>query len=54
MRGADEQIRWEKWTKDYGSIIGLKLGPQNVVVLNDSKHVKEYENYLFRNDTSQD
>lgn len=34
-------LRFHDWGKEYGSIIGLKLGPQNVVVLNDYKHVQE-------------
>ena len=33
--------RFDGWAKDYGSLVGLKLGPQNVVVLNSYKHVKE-------------
>lgn len=35
-------IIFHEWTQDYGSIVGLKLGPQNVVILNSYKHVKEY------------
>lgn len=34
-------LKQHQWTKEFGSIIGLKLGPQNVVVLNSYKHVKE-------------
>ena len=33
--------RFDEWAKDYGSIVGLKFGPQNVVVLNTFEHVKE-------------
>jgi hypothetical protein len=32
--------RFHELTKEYGSIVGLKLGPQNVVVLNGYKHVR--------------
>ena len=32
--------RFHELGKEYGSIIGLKLGPQNVVVLNSYKHVR--------------
>jgi cytochrome P450 len=39
--------RWHEWGKEYGDIIGLKFGPQNVVVLNNFKHVKEYEPKLL-------
>lgn len=38
---TDGQSRWEEWRKDYGSIIGLKLGSQNAVVLNSYKAVAE-------------
>lgn len=38
---TDCQSRWEEWRKDYGSIIGLKLGSQNAVVLNSYKAVAE-------------
>ncbi|KAI5456084.1 cytochrome P450 [Mariannaea sp. PMI_226] len=34
-------LRFHEWSKKYGEIIGLKLGPQNVVVLNSFRHVKE-------------
>lgn len=32
--------RFHQWQADYGSIIGLKLASQNVVILNNYKHVK--------------
>ena len=35
------QVRFHEWRKQYGSMMGLKLGPQNVVILNDYKHVQE-------------
>ncbi len=38
---SDSFHRFHEWTKGYGSIIGLKLGPQNVVILNNYKHIKE-------------
>ncbi|OCL13013.1 cytochrome P450 [Glonium stellatum] len=34
-------LKFHEWGRKYGSIIGLKLGPQNVVILNDYKHVQE-------------
>ncbi|KAB2573838.1 Cytochrome P450 monooxygenase patH [Lasiodiplodia theobromae] len=34
-------LRWEEWKKEYGSIIGLKLGSQNAIVLNSYKAVAE-------------
>ncbi|SCV48561.1 related to O-methylsterigmatocystin oxidoreductase [Fusarium fujikuroi] len=34
-------IQFSEWGRTYGTIIGLKLGPQNVVILNDHKHVQE-------------
>ncbi|KAJ9636441.1 hypothetical protein H2204_005274 [Knufia peltigerae] len=34
-------IKFHEWSKQYGPIVGLKLGPQNVVVLNSYKSVKE-------------
>ncbi|KAJ6003138.1 hypothetical protein N7451_005685 [Penicillium sp. IBT 35674x] len=34
-------LKQHEWTKEYGSIIGLKLGPLNVVVLNSHRHVSE-------------
>jgi len=33
--------RFQQLGSEYGSIIGLKFGSQNVVVLNSYKHVKE-------------
>ena len=33
--------RFHELGVDYGSIVGLKLGSQNVVVLNSYKHVRE-------------
>jgi hypothetical protein len=33
--------RFHEWSHTYGSIVGLKFGPQNVVVLNSWKHVRE-------------
>ncbi len=41
MRGTDDSPRFHEWRKQYGDIIGLKFGPQNVVVLNNHHHVKE-------------
>ncbi|KAF4546331.1 putative cytochrome P450 [Lasiodiplodia theobromae] len=38
---ADSENRWEEWRKEYGSIIGLKLGSQNAIVLNSYKAVAE-------------
>lgn len=35
-------MRFHRWRKDYGDIIGLKFGSKNVVILNDYKHVTEY------------
>ena len=32
--------RFHKFRADYGSIVGLKLGSQSVVVLNSYKHVR--------------
>ncbi|KAJ5813588.1 uncharacterized protein N7503_000338 [Penicillium pulvis] len=34
-------LKQHEWTKEYGSIIGLKLGPLNAVVLNSHRHVSE-------------
>ncbi|KAJ5754119.1 uncharacterized protein N7511_008272 [Penicillium nucicola] len=34
-------LRWQEWSKQYGSIVGFKLGPKNAVVLNSYTHVKE-------------
>ncbi|KAJ5777836.1 hypothetical protein N7520_001082 [Penicillium odoratum] len=34
-------LRQAEWAKDYGSIVGFKIGPQNAVVLNSYRHVKE-------------
>ncbi|KAL2787809.1 cytochrome P450 [Aspergillus keveii] len=34
-------LKHHDWTKKYGSIIGLKLGPAYVVILNSYKHVTE-------------
>ncbi|KIX07465.1 uncharacterized protein Z518_02118 [Rhinocladiella mackenziei CBS 650.93] len=34
-------LKFHEWGKKYGSLIGLKLGPQNVVILNDYRHVQE-------------
>ncbi|KAK5107151.1 hypothetical protein LTR62_001676 [Meristemomyces frigidus] len=34
-------LNFHEWRKTYGDIIGLKFGPQNVVILNNWKHVKE-------------
>ncbi|MCJ1299231.1 hypothetical protein MMC08_002023 [Hypocenomyce scalaris] len=34
-------LKFDEWAKDYGPIVGLKFGPQNVVVLNSFQHVKE-------------
>ena len=34
--------RFDEWSKTYGSIVGLKLGPQNVVLLNSYQHVRAY------------
>ncbi|KAK7966406.1 uncharacterized protein PG986_000683 [Apiospora aurea] len=33
-------LKFHEWQAEYGSIIGLKFGSQNVVVLNNYKHVK--------------
>jgi hypothetical protein len=33
--------RFDEWAKEFGSIVGLKFGPQNVVILNTYHHVKE-------------
>lgn len=33
--------RFRDWTQKYGSIIGLKFGPTNVVILNNYKDVQE-------------
>lgn len=33
--------RFDEWANEYGPIVGLKFGPQNVVVLNNYHHVKE-------------
>ncbi|KAI0163026.1 cytochrome P450 [Pestalotiopsis sp. NC0098] len=33
-------LKFNEWKAQYGSIIGLKIGSQNVVVLNSYKHVK--------------
>lgn len=35
-------IRFHELSKQYGPIVGLKFGPQNVVVLNHYQPVKEY------------
>ncbi|KAJ6014461.1 hypothetical protein N7540_009052 [Penicillium herquei] len=34
-------FRQKEWSKQYGTIIGFKLGPLNAVVLNSYHHVKE-------------
>ncbi|EXJ75912.1 uncharacterized protein A1O5_00420 [Cladophialophora psammophila CBS 110553] len=34
-------IKFHEWSKQYGPVVGLKLGPQNVVVLNNYRSVKE-------------
>ncbi|KAL5335036.1 cytochrome P450 [Aspergillus crustosus] len=34
-------LKFHEWSQTYGSIVGLKLGPQNVVVLNSWKHARE-------------
>ncbi|KAJ9613321.1 hypothetical protein H2200_003263 [Cladophialophora chaetospira] len=34
-------LKFHEWGKQYGDIIGLKFGPQNVVILNNYKHIKE-------------
>ncbi|OAL19209.1 hypothetical protein AYO22_09970 [Fonsecaea multimorphosa] len=34
-------IKFHEWGKQYGAVVGLKLGPQNVVVLNTYKSVKD-------------
>lgn len=34
------RLRFHDLTNEYGSIVGLKLGPQNVVILNSYRHVK--------------
>ncbi|KAH8805047.1 cytochrome P450 [Xylogone sp. PMI_703] len=34
-------LKWDSWTEQYGTIVGLKFGTQNVVILNHYKHVKE-------------
>ena len=33
--------RFHEWAIQYGPVVGLKLGPQNVVVLNSQQAVKE-------------
>ncbi|KAF7532399.1 hypothetical protein G7054_g7988 [Neopestalotiopsis clavispora] len=33
-------LKFHQWKAKYGSIVGLKIGSQNVVVLNSYKHVK--------------
>ena len=38
---ADVCKRFHEWGKAYGDVVGLKFGPQNVVVLNRYRHVKE-------------
>lgn len=32
--------RFQQWSVNHGPILGLKLGSQNVVILNSYKHVK--------------
>lgn len=34
-------LKFTEWSKAHGLIYGLKLGPLNVVVLNDPKHVQQ-------------
>ncbi|GAB0138040.1 hypothetical protein EsDP_00006287 [Epichloe bromicola] len=33
-------IKFQSWQANYGSIIGLKIGSQNIVILNSYRHVK--------------
>ncbi|KAF4335762.1 oxidoreductase [Fusarium beomiforme] len=46
-------LQFSEWGRKYGTIIGLKLGPQNVVILNDYKHVQDHiaNDIMFTNDT---
>ncbi|KAF9891400.1 hypothetical protein FE257_004256 [Aspergillus nanangensis] len=34
-------LKFHEWSQTYGSIVGLKLGPQNVVILNGWKPVRD-------------
>ena len=34
-------LKFAEWAKTYGGIYGVKLGPQDAVVLNDPKHVEQ-------------
>lgn len=34
-------IKFHEWSKTYGDIIGLKAGPSNIVVLHNTKYVRE-------------
>ncbi|SPO05427.1 related to O-methylsterigmatocystin oxidoreductase [Cephalotrichum gorgonifer] len=34
-------IKFHEWSKVYGDIIGLKIGPNNIVVLHSAKYVRE-------------
>jgi hypothetical protein len=40
-KGWLTKFRYQEWSKEYGTIIGLKLGPKNAVVLNSYRHVQE-------------
>lgn len=34
-------LQFDRWSKTYGDILGLKIGPNNLVVLHNPKHVRE-------------
>jgi cytochrome P450 len=47
-------LKYEEWSKQYGSILGLKVGAVNLVILNDPEHARELfggrgSRYGFRN-----
>jgi hypothetical protein len=35
-------LKYDSWAKEYGPIVGLKLGPENMVMLNDASLIYEH------------
>lgn len=35
-------LKYDAWAKEYGPIVGLKLGPNNMVILNDANLIYEH------------
>ncbi|KIA75329.1 hypothetical protein HK57_00208 [Aspergillus ustus] len=42
MPSSHPCLKFDEWAKEYGPIVGLKLGPTNMVILNDATLVYEH------------